>query len=112
MLDGARFNDARARRAPLGARARPSDENLPMGSNAMEGGARRGIPMRGLGVVGRGEPRLVREHASSAPRVITVPNEFTKECLWSGSAPPNGARWRKDVGRSPCPATGTTLRFP
>src|SRR6266516_72748 len=57
-------------------------------------------PWRGLGVVGRGELRLVREHASSAPRTITVPNEFTKECLWSGSAPPNGSRL--SCGAGPC----------
>jgi len=31
MLDGALFTDARARRAPLAARARPWDENLTMG---------------------------------------------------------------------------------
>src|SRR3989442_1135747 len=54
--------------------------------------ARRGTPVARPWGVGRGEPRLVREHPSSAPRAITVPNEFTKECLWSGSAPPNGSR--------------------
>src|SRR5437588_2559908 len=43
MLDGALFTDARARRAPLGARARPWDENLPMGNHFIEGGARRGM---------------------------------------------------------------------
>src|SRR5712691_12554857 len=54
--------------------------------------ARRGTPVARPWGVGRGEPRLVSEHPSSAPRAITVPNEFTKECLWSGSAPPNGSR--------------------
>ena len=61
-------------------------------SHLVEGGARRGIPMAWPWVVGRGEPRLIREYLSSAPRAITVTNEFTKECLWSGSAPPNGPR--------------------
>src|SRR5438445_438757 len=44
MLDGALFTDARARRAPLGSRARLWVENLPLGSHFIEGGARRGLP--------------------------------------------------------------------
>src|SRR5947207_7752944 len=48
----------------------------------------------------------------SAPRVLTVPNELTNECLWGGGAPPNGSRlscWRlarrrKGVGRQSVPA--------
>jgi len=44
MLDSALFPDARARRAPLGARAHPWDENLPMRSHLLEGRARRGTP--------------------------------------------------------------------
>ena len=112
MLDGALFTDARARRAPLGARARPWNENLTMGSYPTEGRARRGRPVARPWGVGRGEPGLVCEHPSSAPRVLTVPNELTNECLWGGSAPPNGsrlscgrlARWRQGVGRLSVPA--------
>src|SRR5947199_206863 len=119
MLDGALFTDARARRAPLGARARPWDENLTMGSHPTEGRARRGRSVARPWGVGRGAQILLREHRRSAPRVLTVQKDLTKGCLWGGSAPPNGsrlscgrpARWRKAVGRSPCPARGTTLRF-
>src|SRR5256885_258570 len=92
MLDGALFTDARARRAPLGARARPWDENLTMGSHPTEGSARRGRPVAGRWGVGRGAQILLREHPRSAPRVLTVPNELANECLWGGSAPPNGSR--------------------
>ena len=67
----------------------------------------------------RGEPGLVCEHPSSAPRVLTIPSESTNKYLWGGSAPPNGsrlscgrlARRRKGVRRQPVPARGTTLRF-
>ncbi len=47
---------------------------------------------RGLGVVRRGEPIFPREHRRSAPRAITIPKELMEECLWGGSAPPNGPR--------------------
>src|SRR5437773_12187556 len=57
---------------------------------------------RAVGVVGRGEQLLPREHRRSAPRALTVPKELTKGCLWGGSAPPNGSRlrWGGEVGRS------------
>src|SRR5438067_12478063 len=120
MLDGALGTEARARRARLGGGARLWVGNLPMGSDFIEGGARRGTPVARPWGVGRGAQIPLREHPRSAPRVLTVPNELTNECLWGGSAPPNGsrlscgrpARRRKAVGRSPCPARGTTLRFP
>jgi len=62
--------------------------------------------------VGRGEQIPLREHRRSAPRVLTVPNELANECLWGGSAPPNGsrlscgrpARRRKSSGRQSVPA--------
>src|SRR5205814_1961680 len=74
---------------------------------------------RAVGVVGRGEQLLPREHRRSAPRALTVPKELTKGCLWGGSAPPNGsrlscgrlARRRKVVGRQSVPARAQTLRF-
>src|SRR5438034_6475052 len=74
----------------------------------------------GLGVVGRGAPRLVREHRGSAPRGLTVPNELTNECLWGGSAPPNGsrlscgrpARRRKGGGRQSVPRQGHNTPVP
>src|SRR2546426_537751 len=92
MLDGALFPDARARRAPLGAGARPWDEDLTMGSHLTEGRARRGRPVARPWGVGRGEPILLQEHRRAAPRVLTVLNELTNECLRGGSAPPNGSR--------------------
>ena len=76
MLDGALFTDARARRAPLGARARPWDENLPMGSDLIEGGARRGTPVARPWGVGRGELISFRERRRSAPCVLTVPKRI------------------------------------
>src|SRR5437762_14359580 len=119
MLDGALGTDARARRARLGGGARLWVGNLPMGSHFSEGGARRGTPEARSWGVGRGAQIPLREHRCTAPRVLTVPNELTNECLWGGSAPPNGsrlscgrpARGRKGGGRTPCPAPGTTLRF-
>jgi len=78
MLDGALCTDARARRAPLGARARPWDENLTMGSHPTEGRARRGRPVARPWGVGRGAQIPLREHRRSAPRVLTVPKELTK----------------------------------
>jgi len=42
-------------------------------------------PWRGLGVVGRGEPILPREHRRSAPRGTTVPNELTKDSCGVGA---------------------------
>src|SRR6266516_7455608 len=82
-------------------------EKQVLGFRHFDGRARRGTPVALPWGVGRGEPRLVREHPSSAPRGITVPNELTKESSWGGSAPPNGSRlscgrngrWRKAVGR-------------
>ena len=44
---------------------------LLLGSSRIDGGARRGAQWH-TGVVGRGEPELVREHEGSAPRGITV----------------------------------------
>src|SRR6266566_9821174 len=49
--------------------------------------------------------------ARGAPR-ITIPKELTEECLWGGSAPPNGSRLscgrpacrRKSSGRQSVPA--------
>src|SRR5437016_4232736 len=112
MLDGALFTDARARRAPLGARARPWVGTLSVGSHPPEGRARRGAPVARPWGVGRGAQILLREHPRSAPRVLTVPNELANECLWGGSAPPNGsrlscgrlARRRKGSGRQSVPA--------
>src|SRR5437763_1427548 len=120
MLDGALGTEARTRRVRRGGRARPWVGTLSVGSDLVEGGARRGTPVARPWGVGRGEPGLDCEHPSSAPRVFTVPNELTSKCLWGGSAPPNGsrlscgrpARRRKGGGRSPCPARGTTIRFP
>src|SRR5204862_7813063 len=94
-------------------------EELPMGSDLIEGGARRGTAVARPWGVGRGEQVLLREHRRSAPRVLTVPNEFANECLWGGSAPPNGsrlscgrpARRRKGGGRQSVPARAQTLRF-
>src|SRR2546427_335913 len=99
MLDGALFPGARARRAPLGSRARLSVENLPMGSDFIEGGARRGLSVARPWGVGRGEPILLREHRRAAPRVLTVLNELTNECLRGGSAPPNGSRLSRSEER-------------
>ncbi len=75
-------------------------------SAAVGCGARRTDPRSGASALG----------ASRTHR----PRELTKGRLWGGSAPPNGsrlscgrlARPRKVAGRSPCPARGTTLRFP
>src|SRR2546425_673992 len=61
----------------------------------IEGGARRGTPVARPWGVGRGEPILLREHARSAPRGITVPNELTKGC-WRRGTPMRG---RGVVGR-------------
>src|SRR6266571_4008825 len=105
--------------ACLGARARQGVGKVPVGSHPTEGRARRGLPVARPSSVGRGEPILLREHRRAAPRVLTLPKELTKGCLWGGSAPPNGSRLscgrlpcrRKIVGRRPCPARGTTLRF-
>src|SRR2546421_9768651 len=47
-------------------------------SAAVECGARRIDPPSGASALGA--------------RVLTVPNELTNECLWGGSAPPNGSR--------------------
>src|SRR5437773_1689582 len=112
MLDGALGADARARRACLGVRARPWIGKLSVHSHLLERCARRGKPEPRHWGVGRGEPIHLREHRRSAPRVITVPNELTNECLWGGSAPPNGSRLscgrpasrRKGVGRQSVPA--------
>src|SRR5947208_2927262 len=65
---------------------------FPMGSDLIEGGARRGTPVARPWGVGRGGKIPLREHRRTAPRVLTVPNELTNECLWGGSAPPNGSR--------------------
>src|SRR6184192_1109119 len=119
MLDGALFPDARARRAPLGACARPWDENLTIGQPPDGRTCAARCPVaRPSGVGARRTDPLSGASALGAP-VLTVPNELANECLWGGSAPPNGsrlscgrlARRRKGVGRSPCPARGTTLRF-
>ena len=67
---------------------------------------------RGRWVWGAANQRPAREHRRTAPRVLTVPNELTNECLWGGSAPPNGsrlscgrpARRRKGGGRQSVPA--------
>src|SRR5205823_8204342 len=85
---------------------------FPMGSDLIEGGARRGTPVARPWGVGRGGKIPLREHRRTAPRVLTVPNELTNECLWGGSAPPNGprlscgrpARRRKGGGRQSVPA--------
>src|SRR2546425_13027131 len=85
-----------------------------------EGGARRGPSVARPWGVGRGEQILLREHRRSAPRVFTVPNELTNECLWGGSAPPNGSRLscgrlahrRKSTGRTSRARQGTTQRLP
>src|SRR6266516_4877193 len=106
--------------ACLGARARQGVGKVPVGSHPTEGRARRGLPVARPWGVGRGEQILLREHRRAAPRVLTVLKELAKGCWWGGSAPPNGsrlscgrlARRRKAVVRSPCPASGTTLRFP
>src|SRR5437764_10314853 len=120
MLDGALGTEARARRARLGGGARLWVGNLPMGSHFIEGGARRGTPVARPWGVGRGAQIPLREHPRSAPRVLTVPNELTNECLWGGSAPPNGsrlscgrlARRRKSSGRQSVPRQGHNTPFP
>src|SRR5438132_1679611 len=112
MLDGALGTDARTRRAWLGARACPWVGKLPVGCHPTEGRARRGTPVAWPWGVGRDEQLLLREHPHAAPRVLTVPKELAKGCLWGGSAPPNGsrlscgrpARRRKGVGRQSVPA--------
>src|SRR2546425_188030 len=76
LLDGALFPDARARRAPLGARARPWAGKLPVGSHPTEGRARRGLPVARPWGVGRGEQIPLREHRCAAPRVLTVPKRI------------------------------------
>src|SRR6266571_1078773 len=78
--------------ACLGARARQGVGKVPVGSHPTEGRARRGLPVARPWGVGRGEPILLREHRRAAPRVLTLPKELTKGCLWGGSAPPNGSR--------------------
>jgi len=120
MLDGALGTEARARRARLGGGARLWVGNLPMGSHFIEGGARRGTPVARPWGVGRGAQIPLREHPRSAPRVLTVPNELTNECLWGGSAPPNGsrlscgrlARRRKSSGRQSVPRQGHNTPLP
>src|SRR6266542_5334462 len=93
MLDGAPFTECSSAPRALERPRPPLDSDVaseqPPSRNTMRGAAR---SWRGLRVVGRGEPRRVREHPSSAPRATTVTNEFTKEYLWRGSAPPNGPR--------------------
>jgi len=66
------LTDARARRAALGARARPWVGTLALGSNSSK--AVRGAACRehGLGVVGRGELLFARASRRSAPRALTV----------------------------------------
>src|SRR5713101_7151631 len=69
---------------------------------------------------GRGEPRLVRGIGTRRPGDVRT-NEVTKECVWGGSAPPNGsrlscgrpARRRKTAGRQAVPRQGrnTPLRL-
>ena len=74
---------------------------------------------RGLRVVGRGEPIFPREHRRSAPRAITVPNEFPKGCLRGGREPPNGSRLscgrhasRRTAGSSCCRySSGAQMEF-
>src|SRR5438270_518359 len=91
-----------------------------MGSDLIEGGARRGTPVARPWGVGRGAQIPLREHPRSAPRVLTVPNELTNECLWGGSAPPNGsrlscgrlARRRKSSGRQSVPRQGHNTPLP
>src|SRR2546426_4495209 len=93
LLDGAHFTEGSSAPRAVGRPRPPLDSDVaseqPPSRKTMRGAAR---PWHGLGVVRRGDPRLVREHPSSAPRAITEKSEFTKECLWSGSAPPNGSR--------------------
>ena len=91
-----------------------------MGSHFIEGGARRGTPVARPWGVGRGAQIPLREHRRSAPRVLTVPTELTKGCLWGGSAPPNGsrlscgrpARRRKGSGRTSVPRQGHNTPIP
>src|SRR5256885_1429141 len=92
--------------------APPWVENLPIGNHPAEGRAWRGAPVARPWGVGSGEQILAREHRRSAPRAFTEQNELTNECLWGGSAPPNGsrlscgrpARRRKSSGRQSVPA--------
>jgi len=63
-----------------------------MGSDLIEGGARRGTPVARPWGVGRGDPILLREHRRSAPRVLTVPERIDERMSGGGSAPPNGSR--------------------
>jgi len=92
MLDGALWRGARARRAPREARARLTVESCFWAAATMMVEARRGTSAARPWVVGRGELMLVREHLSSAPRVLAESKELTKGCSWGGSAPPNGSR--------------------
>src|SRR5207247_9901725 len=76
------------------------------------GGAAAAVRSGGPWGVGRGEQILPREPRREALRVLTVPKDLTKGCLWGGSAPPNGsrlscgrpARRRKAIGRQSAPA--------
>jgi len=57
--------------------------------------------------VGRGELPFARASRRSAPGAFNMPKELAEECLWGGSAPPNGSRsscgrnsrWRKAAER-------------
>ena len=111
MLDGAPFTGAGARRAPLGARARPWDENLTMGSHPTEGRARRGRPVARPWGVGRGEQIPFREHRARRPGYSphkmnwrmnvrgAAARRLTDRALAAGDSPA-GARV---VDERPCP---------
>src|SRR3989440_9033183 len=119
MLDGALGTDARTRRARLGGRAALGLRTCLWAATRLKDGRGAAPPQARPWGVGRGEPGLVCEHPSSAPRVLTVPNELTNECFWGGSAPPNGsrlscgrpARRRKSSGRQSVPPRGKKPRL-
>jgi len=51
-------------------------------------GAARRPRKHGRGVWGAANRSSFGSRGPAAPRVLTVPNELTKGCLWGGSAPP------------------------
>src|SRR5213594_241806 len=86
----------------------------------MEGGARRGhADSAAVGWWGAASRHSLARLSARRPAHSPYKESLAKGCVRGGSAPPNGsrlscgrpARRRKVVGRSPCPARGTTLRF-
>ncbi len=84
LLDGAPCSEARTRRAPFEGRPRPRDVKELRGQ-ILEGGARRGVRIAWLGVVGRSIPIFPREPRPRRPATAPYDVEVTKEGMWAGA---------------------------